>query len=82
MILSDFTENDGDEQIRIIKEVGVLVGKREQLNYNISLYQIDNFYAEIFFRKKDDSIWKVGGFDHPILLKPYLDQIDITSIGL
>ncbi|TCZ74539.1 hypothetical protein [Flaviaesturariibacter aridisoli] len=80
MTLSEFAQRDGGSQLAIIHERGVPVGHRDQGPYEVRLYQVDAFYAEIFFRKHDRSIWKVGGFDHPVLLQPYLDQIDIRSL--
>jgi hypothetical protein len=80
MTLEEFSSKAGDVQVNIAKESGVLIGKREHTYHNIQLYQVDTFYVEVFFRKKDDSIWKVGAFDHLILLQPYLDQVDISNL--
>lgn len=80
MTLEEFSSKPGYEQIEIVNEKGVLIGEREHPGHNIKLYRLDDFYAEVFFRKCDDTIWKVGGFDHPILLQPYLDQIDLSGL--
>ena len=81
MTLTEFTALDADKQVEIIAHSGVHIAVREHPHHSIRLYQMDTFYAEIFLCKKDNSIWKVGGFDHPILLQPYLKQIDISSLG-
>jgi hypothetical protein len=80
MTLDEFTVQAGEDQIAFIKAKGALVGKRFHTHHYIHLYQIDNFYTEVFLRNEDDTIWKVGAFDHPILLQPYLDQVDISSL--
>jgi predicted amidohydrolase len=80
--LEEFTSHDGYNQLLIIEEHGIMVGERENKYHKIHLYQMDSFYAEIFYRRDDNSVWKIGGFDHPILLNPYLDQIDISQLPI
>ena len=80
--LNDFVNSDANEQVEILKRQGVQVGKRDYGHYIVHLFQIDSFYAEIFYRKIDFSIWKVGGFDHQVLLTPYLEKINIDNLGL
>ncbi|RYY62803.1 MAG: hypothetical protein EOO12_13250 [Chitinophagaceae bacterium] len=80
MTLTEFEQCDGGSQLAIINESGVPIGMRAHGPYEVHLFQVDAFYTEIFFRKSDRSIWKVGGFDHPVLLQPYLEQIDISSL--
>lgn len=82
MNLDEFTNCDGYDQLLIIEEHGVLVGERENTYHRILLYQLYSFYAEVFYRMDDNSVWKIGGFDHPILLNPYLDQIDISQLPI
>jgi predicted amidohydrolase len=80
--LDEFTNQDGYNQLLIVEENGNKVGERENDYHKIWLYQIDSFYVEVFYRKDDNSIWKVGGFDHPVLLNPYLDQVDISQLPI
>ncbi len=82
MTLNQFTAYDPDVQVDIIRAEGTLIGNREDSYSLVELYQLHNFYAELYFRREDDELWKAGGFDHPVLLKPYLDQIDISSLQL
>jgi hypothetical protein len=80
MTLNAFTSLSAEDQLFLVHDKGVEIGNREQTLHHIYLYQLYAFYVEIFFRKSDDTIWKVGGFDHPVLLKPYLDQIDLNEL--
>jgi hypothetical protein len=80
MTLKQFTDHSANEQLQIIQERGVLIGKREHPHHYIQLFQVDAFYAEVSFRKRDDTVLKVGGLDHPILLEPYLNQLNISNL--
>ena len=80
MTLKEFVALDASDQIAIAQQDGVKVAMRDHGSCIVHLYQLQNFYAEIFYRKFDFSIWKVGGFDHQIMLVPYLDQIDVRDI--
>ena len=80
MTLQEFLSYSIDDQYAIIMELGTHVADRHDGYSNIKLYMIDSFYAEVFSRVKDGIIWKFGGFDHPVLLHPYLEQVDIQHL--
>jgi hypothetical protein len=80
MTLNKFCELSFGEQIAIIKDRGALIGERQDKYATMHLYQIDAFYVELAFTKSDGILWKIGPFDHPVLLQPYLDRIDIGGI--
>ncbi|GAA4736409.1 hypothetical protein [Flavisolibacter ginsenosidimutans] len=80
MTLEEFDNLFVDDQVTMIENRGVLIGEREESHHRFLLFQIDAFYTEVALRKKDDTIWKVGCFDHPILLEPYLNRIDLSEI--
>ena len=80
MNLAEFTDLPHDEQLIIIMEEGVPVAEAEDSHSEIVLYQLYNFYASVYISKSDETIWKFGGFDHPILLQPFLDKIDISDL--
>lgn len=80
MTLDQFTSYPPDVQLDIIRSEGVLIGEREDTYSRIELFQLHAFYAEMFYRKEDNELWKAGGFDHPILLQPYLNQINLEGL--
>ena len=80
MTLSEFENCSAEEQLSLVERNGVLVGRRAHTHHNIELFQLDAFYVEVFFRKKDSSVWKICGFDHPVLLQPYLDQNNLSNL--
>ena len=68
------------EQADVIMEKGVLVGKRTNGFYNILLFQVDSFYAEIYYHSHFNVIIKIRTFSNTDALEPYLQQIEISSL--
>lgn len=80
MTIIEFQNLTSAEQMYLIEIHGAQVGTREDGRSTMFLYQVYAFYVEIVYNKKDGMLWKMGYFDHPILLGPYLDQIDISNL--
>jgi hypothetical protein len=80
MTLDNFDNLSLEEQINIVKDEGVLVGQREDKVHSMFLYQLHSFYVEMAYNKSDRELWRIGPFDHPVMLRPYLDQIDISAL--
>ena len=59
---------------------GVLLAKRTYASYIIALFQIGNFYIEVWYTKKGLDIGLVRGFDSTDELDPYLSEINIASL--
>lgn len=75
--LSQLNETD---QADLIMETGVLIGKRKDDYYNVLLFQIDAFYAEIFYHSHFNVIIKVETFSNTSKLEPYLAKISIKDL--
>lgn len=79
MTLYDFRMLDEMEQQEAIWE-GVHIGDREDEEHKILLYQIDAFYVEVFYNKVKNMIVRHRAFANVGQLRPYTDQIDISTI--
>lgn len=80
MSIDEFSELKEEQKEEAIKQLGTIVGKRDDALHDFLLFQIASFYVEIGFRKEDGTVWRIGEFDHPILLAPYLDQINLEDL--
>lgn len=80
MTLEDFEDLSSEEQVAVVKENGVLIGEREDGIHYMFLFQVYSFYVEMTYNKSDKELWRIGPFDHPVFLRPYLDQIDISTL--
>lgn len=68
---------DRKRQMKTIWEQGVLIGKRSTIFCSIELYQIEGFYAEVFYEKEEHIFILLKSFDTTDQLTPYLNQIRI-----
>lgn len=72
MTLYEFNAADEMEQIEAFWN-GVLIGKRNNGEFEIECRQIDDFYVE--YKIKGHQYIDMRSFKNPDLLQPYLDQM-------
>ena len=80
MNLHEFRSLPEDQQSALLYEEGVYVGKRKENGKAILLYQLEDFYAEIFYRNYREYICHIKCFLSTDLLHPYLKQIDVDEL--
>ncbi|HWI90426.1 MAG TPA: hypothetical protein VNT20_04085 [Flavisolibacter sp.] len=78
MTLYEFLMLDETEQVEIFWN-GVPVGSVCDGAFVIECRQIDDFYIE--YKILGGHYIDMCGFKNPDLLKPYLEQIDISNLG-
>ncbi|RYY90262.1 MAG: hypothetical protein EOO15_03390 [Chitinophagaceae bacterium] len=63
-----------------VLRTGSFLCERKRGLFRTMLYQVDGFYAEIwFFRFGREALW-YHAFDNTHFLQPYLKQIDISGL--
>ena len=72
--LSDFSQLDTVEQS------GVLLAERDRSFYHIKLYQVENFYVEVYYHTHFNVAIDIHPFTDTDCLEPYLQKIDIDSL--
>lgn len=80
MTLYQFIAMDEMEQQEAIWE-GTHIGDRSDEEHNISLYQIDAFYVEVFYHRELKVVRRYRPFKSTEQLAPYPGQIDISAIS-
>jgi hypothetical protein len=81
MTLYQFNALNEKEQFDTLWDKGVHISERENDDHRLVLYQIDNFYVEVWYHMEENVIKKLKTFSstgEP--LKPYLEKIDISNI--
>ncbi len=68
------------EQLDAIEQFGVLIAEREASFCHVRLYQIDNFYVELYHHTHFNVTVKINSFTNTDFLDSYLQNIDIDSI--
>ena len=80
MKMHDFQLLPEQDQIDILYQYGVYVGKRKEAFSVILLYQFESFYVEVFYRKYRSHVNRLHCFESTDLLDPYLEQIDVENL--
>ena len=71
-------KNDNSKQEALWE--GTHITDRKDEEHNILLYQIDDFYVEVFYHRELNVIRRYRPFKSVDQLMPYLGQIDISKI--
>jgi hypothetical protein len=79
MTIQSFRQLTGIKQAEVLWEHGVFIGERQSYHHTIMLYQVDAFYIEVLYHKKNGSI-ELRCFETTSLLQPYLEQINLAGI--
>lgn len=64
----------------ILLKAGAFVGERQRGIFNVLLYQLDDFYTEVYFVKWLRNPVAFRSFSDTNKLYPYLQKIDISSL--
>jgi len=79
MKLYNFISLSMDEQAEAASQ-GVFLCEREAKPYIIFLFNVDNFYVEVFFDELQNKITRVKPFKSIRALDPYLEAVTIGKI--
>lgn len=74
-----FAVLDKKKQIDIIKSEGTFLCLRQQVGADVILYQIDNFYVEVFFDASEGGT-TITFFEGTDGLDAYLEEVDIAEL--
>jgi hypothetical protein len=66
-------------QTDAIWEHGTFLARRQEGFYNILLFQIDNFYTEVYYHSHFNVIIQIVSFSDTGLLEPYFKGIHIPE---
>lgn len=78
--LFDYQILSREEQLQLLYEQGVYIGKRREDGQTRVLYQLEGFYVEIWYRAYRKWVDKIHCFRSTSLLDPYLEFIDLEHI--
>ena len=77
MTLETFLTLTEEEQLTLLTEEGIYIGKRTDRNLLSILYQLDRFYVEILYREYRRHIWVINCTNSTSILDPYFDQVEL-----
>ena len=76
MTLREFQLSDEAKQAEKLLDA-VCVAGRDEGEHKVLLYQLDNFYVEVFYHPRKNLITQYRGFDSMAELDVYLDKVEL-----
>ena len=80
MKMSEFELLPREEQITILYQYGVYIGKRKTGGLTRLLFQLETFYIEISYTSYRKAIYKIQCSESTTILEPYLEQIEVEYL--
>ena len=80
MTLTYFNKLSIEQQQKAVLINGVFLAERKDSPLRMMLYDMGNFYVEVFFLSRYNKVAWFSGFKTTKKLEPYLQKIDITPI--
>lgn len=82
MKLYEFNRMDKDSQAQTLKDYGVLIEERLEKEDQVLVYQMQSFYAEVYYHKGYKIIKKLRSFTNADNVFPYVKNVDISNFKL
>jgi hypothetical protein len=80
MTLFEFRVLSDEDQIDLLYQEAVYIGKRKEGRATAVLYQLEGFYVEVYYQKYRRHVSRIIGFTSTIPLDPYLEQINVEDL--
>ena len=80
MTLTHFNKLSTEQQQKAVLINGVFLAERKDPPLRMMLYDMGNFYVEVFFLSRYNKVAWFSGFKTTKKLEAYLQEIDITPI--
>lgn len=80
MTIYEFNLLDGIRQAEVVENRGVLIADRLHKQLKILLFQVDNFYIEVYYHNTYNVVQGFRSFESTDALDPYLEHISLPDL--
>jgi hypothetical protein len=80
MLLEKFNRLSQAKQLDVTMMMGVLLMECRRFNFTLRLFQLLQFYIEIYSMEESGEIIAINAFEDLDSLETYLEQIDISPL--
>jgi len=67
-------------QAHVVYQLGTYLSERSEDDLFVALYQVYDFYVEVYLRFSSRAIVKFISFDSDVRLEPYLSRIQLNNL--
>ena len=79
MTLEQFNILSIEQQQKAVLSKGIFLAERKDPPLRMMLYDMGNFYVEVFFLSRYNKVAWFNGFDNMEKLEPYLERINVSQ---
>lgn len=79
MTLEQFNMLSTEQQQEAVLREGIFLAERKDPPLRMMLYDMSNFYVEVFFLSRYNKVAWFNGFDSTEKLEPYLEKINVSQ---
>lgn len=76
--LYEYNSLEDDQKATLLWDQGIFLMNRVDEKYSYNLYSLFDFFVEVWYDSKNNSIEKFRTFKTLEALEPYLDRIDLN----
>lgn len=80
MTTTDFTRLGLADQLEFLYAEGIYLSKRKNADETVILYQVNQLYIEIFYKKYRRTVSNIRCSNSTDILCPYLESISIDEL--
>ncbi|HZF65149.1 MAG TPA: hypothetical protein VEZ55_11710 [Chitinophagaceae bacterium] len=80
MNIFQYTQLTTGQKQDVLEKAGVLLAERERSFYQIKLYQVEEFYVEVYLHSHFNVVVNINAFTNVDCLDPYLQSINIDEL--
>jgi hypothetical protein len=80
MTVNNFSHLPKVAKKHLLLKTGAYIAERKWGFFRVMLYQVNNFYTEVFFLPWNRKVFLFRSFTSTNKLAPYLKKIDVSSI--
>jgi hypothetical protein len=80
LTLYDFENLSFYEKAQYLWDNGLYLSDRTYSQFRITLYYLDDYFAEVMYNRVGNKIISIASFDHKAVLLKYADEIDLKDL--
>lgn len=77
---NDFENLSFYDKAQHIWDHGLYLSERTYSQFRITLYYLDNYFAEVMYNRIGNKIISIASFDHKSILLKYADEIELKDL--
>ena len=80
LTLDDFESLSFYEKAQYLWDHGLYLSDRTYSQFRITLYYMDDYFAEVMYNRIGNKIISIASFDHKSILLKYADEIELKDL--